>query len=288
MTKYCPNCGQEVKVTSRYCPECGFNLSYDSLLNEKQKNGNKKSKNKHIIIVLLIIVIILGGIFIALSLTSNASTHEIQFIGQGFAFNVSNDYETNSTYNVDTVSMDVLFETNHRNFHVCMMGSKYLDELPSYTSNTNGWKQLEDLKTLDGCAAHIFESRSNGGYACFIENPNYDESLDGFGINTYMYVYIGASDYNDARIIIESFHWTMNSTNATANATQSITSNSHNSINTGENNSDSRDMNDGIIDDDEAGTNGQDGFWGDLNDNSLQWILLNIFNKTHNLGSNFI
>ena len=204
MTKYCPNCGQEVKTTSIYCPECGIELNKELFSDKTQNDENKRFGNKKIIGILILIIIILGCIFATLLLQSNTSTHEIQFVGQGFAFNVSDDYETNSTYNADTVSMDLLFETGHRDFHVCMMGSKYLDE-------------LDDLKTLDGCNAHIFESRSGGGYACFIENPSYDESLDGFGVNTYMYVYIGASDYSDARIIIESFHWTRNVINATSN-----------------------------------------------------------------------
>lgn len=278
MSKFCSNCGEKVKETSKFCPECGYDLEKTS--NIIKKNSKNKSKKNKIIIGLLIMVIVLVAIFALFLSQTSAETHEIQFVRQGFVFNVSNDYETNNTYDVDTVSMDVLFQANGRDFHVYMAGTKYLDELSSYTSNSNGWEQLDDLTTLDNNTAHIFKSRSGGGYACFIENPGYDESLDNFEVNTYKYVYVGTSDYDDAVTIIESFHWVDNTVNASMNSTSHASTSNNNDNNQNSNSaSDPRDLNgDGVIDEDESNTNDHDGIWEDENDNPLPWLCYFILN----------
>lgn len=82
MSKYCPNCGEELNDESLFCRKCGTKLSSQNILTENlQTNSvnNIKPKLKSIRIFISIIIIAVAIIIILIALKNGNTTQEPTF-----------------------------------------------------------------------------------------------------------------------------------------------------------------------------------------------------------------
>lgn len=111
MSKYCPECGDEVPDEAHYCANCGHDFFPDSDSKPTGSAGGGIFSNGKVFLVLIAILIIVGaGVFISMTMGTNTNTttqadgDEIEMTiteVSGYAF----DYDNKTSYSLSTQAL---------------------------------------------------------------------------------------------------------------------------------------------------------------------------------------